>query len=89
LVSRTAPIGLASDFLSEDEWRILFVRFNPTARIPKYPPSLREIAVWIAQLGGLLARKRDGRPGITHIWRGLTKLADILVGMRFYGKIYG
>lgn len=89
LVSRTAPNGLASDFLSEDEWRILFARFNPTARIPMHPPSLREITVWIAQLGGFLARKRDGSPGITHIWRGLTKLADMVVGIRCYAKIYG
>jgi hypothetical protein len=88
-VSRTAPNGLASDFLLEGKWNILFARFDPTARSPTHPPSMREITVWIAQLGGFLARKRDGSPGIMHIWRGLTKLTDMVVGMRFYGKIYG
>jgi hypothetical protein len=69
MVSRTAPNGLATDFLSEDEWRILFVRFSPTARVPKHPPSLREVTVRIAQQGGFLAGKRDGSLGITLVLR--------------------
>ena len=89
LVSRTAPGELSSDFLTEGEWKVLFVRFNPASRIPKRPPSLRKITIWIAQLGGFLARKGDGSPGITHIWRGLAKLADMMIGMRIYGNIYG
>lgn len=89
LVSRTMPDGLTLDFLSEEEWQVLFVRYNPTSKIPKCPPSLRKVIMWIAQLGGFLARKGDGSPGITHIWRGLTKLADMMVGMRIYNHIYG
>jgi len=89
LVSRTVSDGLTLDFLSEEEWQVLFVRYNPTSKIPKRPPSLRKVIMWIAQLGGFLARKGDGSPGITHIWRGLTKLADMMVGMRIYGHIYG
>ena len=89
LVSRTVSDGQASDFLTEDEWKVLFVKFNPASRIPKRPPSLRKVTVWIAQLGGFLARKGDGCPGITHIWRGLAKLADMMVGMRIYGNICG
>ena len=45
--------------------------------------------MWRAQLGGFLARKGDGSPGITHIWRGLTKLAGMMVGMRIYRHIFG
>lgn len=89
LVSRTASGGLSSEFLSEDEWKVLFVRFNPAKKIPKRPPSLRKVTMWIAQLGGFLARKGDGSPGITHIWRGLKKLADMMEGMRIYGHICG
>lgn len=89
LVSRTVKDGLSSDFLTENEWKVLFVKFNPDSRIPKRSPSLRKITIWLAQLGGFLARKCDGSPGITHIWRGLTKLADMMVGMRIYGQIYG
>jgi len=32
---------------------------------------------WIAQLGGFLARKGDGEPGVQTIWRGLRRLEDI------------
>jgi hypothetical protein len=89
LVSRTASGGLPSEFLSEDEWKVLFVKFNPAKKIPKRPPSLRKVTMWIAQLGGFLARKGDGSPGITHIWRGLKKLADIMLGIKIYSHIYG
>ncbi|MCK5355709.1 MAG: IS4 family transposase, partial [Methyloprofundus sp.] len=89
LVSRTETGGLPSEFLTEDEWKILFVKFNPACKIPKRPPSLRKVTMWIAQLGGFLARRGDGSPGITHIWRGLKKLADMMVGIQIYGHIYG
>jgi hypothetical protein len=32
---------------------------------------------WIAQLGGFLARKGDGEPGVKTIWQGLRRLHDI------------
>jgi hypothetical protein len=48
-----------------------------------------KVTTWIAQLGGFLARKNDGYPGITHIWRGLQKLCDMVSGLYVYQKIYG
>ena len=32
---------------------------------------------WSAQLGGFLARKGDGEPGVKTLWRGLSRLDDI------------
>ncbi len=32
---------------------------------------------WIAQLGGFMGRKRDGKPGVKTIWQGLRRLHDI------------
>ena len=89
LVSRSSPDGPASEFLSKNEWKILFVTFNPRRKIPKKSPSLKKVTTWIAQLGGFLARKGDGSPGITHIWRGLKKLADMMIGAQLYGHICG
>ncbi|MCP4986395.1 MAG: hypothetical protein GY928_10135, partial [Colwellia sp.] len=43
----------------------------------------------IAQLGGFLARKGDGEPGVTHIWRGLKKLADMIEGAQLIRNICG
>ncbi len=49
---------------------------------PEKPPSLHEAAAMeaaamIAKLGGFLARKSDGEPGVKTIWRGLRRLHDI------------
>ena len=42
-------------------------------------------AGWIAQLGGFLARKSDGHPGATTIWRGLQRLNDIVRSWQAFG----
>ncbi|MBI2570344.1 MAG: hypothetical protein HYV63_25360 [Candidatus Schekmanbacteria bacterium] len=41
------------------------------------PLSRRDAVRMIARLGGFLARKRDGEPGMITLWRGLVRLADI------------
>lgn len=89
LVSRAPDKTSILQFLSDDEWKILFVKFNPTRKIPKHPPPLKDVTIWIARLGGFLARKGDGSPGITHIWRGLGKLSDLVAGFKLYDNICG
>ena len=37
---------------------------------PRKPPALRDTTRMLAQLGGFLARKGDGEPGVQNIWRG-------------------
>jgi transposase Tn5 family protein len=44
---------------------------------PVQPPSLQIAILYIARLGGFLARKGDGPPGVQTIWRGLGRLSDI------------
>ena len=89
LVSRIAPNIPALLFLNDFGWKILFAKFNPNKRIPKRPPTMKQITVWIAQLGGFLARKGDGEPGITHIWRGLKKLTNMIEGAQMFKNICG
>lgn len=89
LVSRTSPDLSSLIFLNEFEWKILFVKFNSNKKIPKCPPSMKQITIWIAQLGGFLARKGDGDPGVTHIWRGLKKLSDMIEGAKIIKDICG
>lgn len=89
MVSRTSSFTTVSELLEDDEWKILFAKFNPGIQIPTEPPKLKKVICWIAQLGGFLARKGDGSPGITHIWRGLQKLFDMVKGARIYGEICG
>ncbi len=89
LVSRTSPDISSLLFLNEFDWKILFVKFNPNKNIPKRPPTMKQITLWIAQLGGFLARKGDGEPGVTHIWCGLKKLANMIEGAQLFKNIYG
>lgn len=44
------------------------------------PPTLAQAVNWIARLGGFLGRKGDGSPGVKVLWRGLSRLHDIVVG---------
>jgi len=89
LVARIAPDASSLLFLNDFDWKILFVKFNPNKKIPKRAPSMQLTITWLAQLGGFLARKGDADPGITHIWRGLRKLADMTEGARMLEKICG
>ena len=38
------------------------------------PPTLSELTVMVAKMGGYLARKSDPPPGAEYLWRGLEKL---------------
>lgn len=89
LISRSSPDTQVTELLSEEEWKVLYVTFNPINKIPKKPPSISKATTWIARLGGFLARANDGPPGITHVWRGLQKLCDMTSGLHVYRKIYG
>jgi len=72
-VARTQPDASCENWLTEDEWKILCRVANKTKILPEKPPTIHEAVVMIAKLGGFLARKSDGFPGVTVIWRGLTK----------------
>jgi hypothetical protein len=77
-VARTRPGESSELFLTEDEWKILYRVANRTKKIPEKAPTVYEAVVMIAKLGGFLARKSDGYPGVTVIWRGLTSFYTIL-----------
>jgi hypothetical protein len=89
LVTRTSSSTPISELLGDEEWKILFVKFNPGSKVPERSPPLKIAIIWVAKLGGFLGRKGDGSPGITYIWRGLQKLFDLLAGARLFGHICG
>lgn len=78
--ARRHPDVPCNQVLSKEEWLCLFRATHPSTALPEKPPSLREAVRWIAQLGGFLGRKPDGEPGVKTIWRGLRRLADIMIG---------
>lgn len=66
------------------EWRAAFCALHPGQAPPQDTPTLREAVRWVAMLGGFLARKGDGEPGVKVLWRGLDRLHDIIIGVLIY-----
>ncbi|RKU15351.1 transposase, partial [Candidatus Poribacteria bacterium] len=63
--------------LHDLEWKALYRITHKTQVLPEKIPSVSEVVIWIAKLGGFLARKSDGNPGVMVIWRGWQRLNDI------------
>jgi hypothetical protein len=75
--ARETPEVLCTEVFARHEWEALVCTLQGTMVPPAEPPTLREAVRMIAQLGGFLARKGDGEPGVKTLWRGLTRLEDI------------
>lgn len=72
---RTCPNLDATLFFDPDEIRgayLLTKKKPPNNR----PPRLNEVLRLIATLGGFLARKGDGEPGVKTIWLGMQRVMD-------------
>lgn len=76
--ARQTPDAPCTVALQQGEWQALFAFIHRTQRIPADPPSLHQAVRWIAQLGGFLGRKGDGEPGVKVLWRGWSRLQDII-----------
>ena len=83
--ARQTPEGLASDWLSSEEWRALWCYQHERPCPPRRSPPLRQAVRWIAQLGGFLARRSDGEPGPIVVWRGLRELQAITAAWKRFG----
>ncbi|AEN73897.1 transposase Tn5 [Rhodothermus marinus SG0.5JP17-172] len=77
LLARHAPEAPCTLVLAAHEWRALYAFHHRTQQVPARPPTVGQVVLWIAQLGGFLARKNDGPPGVTVLWRGWQRLSDI------------
>jgi len=82
-VARARPNESCEMCFPEDEWKVLYRVANKTKELPEKAPTIYEAVVMIAKLGGFLARKSDGFPGVTVMWRGLTSFYTILDAAQF------
>jgi hypothetical protein len=80
LVARTDPTLPCSQFLSDQEWMVLSIKSQGKGNPPKEAPRIADALVWIAKLGGYLARKNDGPPGTLVLWSGWKRLMDLTEG---------
>jgi Transposase Tn5 dimerisation domain len=77
-LARTCPELHAALLFERDEGRAAFILKEP----PETPPSLNEVLHLVARLGGFLARKGYGEPGVKTIWLGLQRVMDSAAGIR-------
>ena len=80
LIARTDPNIPCTGLLADHEWKVLFLKVNNNRKLPKKTPAIGVVVIWIAKLGGFLARKGDGEPGTITLWRGWKRLADLTEG---------
>lgn len=80
-LGRQLPDLPAELFFEHIEWQAAFIlnRKKP----PPNPPLLNTVVRLIAQLGGFLARKHDGDPGVKTIWLGLREINTFVRGVRY------
>lgn len=86
-VNRASPDNDCESVLTRSEWHALWVMKNRRAiklkKISPYPPqkspTVYEALRWLAGLGGFLARKSDGEPGMITIWRGWLELTSATI----------
>jgi hypothetical protein len=80
LIARTNPSMPCPEFLSEQEWTVLAIKSTRHGSPPTSPPTIADALIWIARLGGYLARKGDSSPGTLVLWRGWKRLTDLADG---------
>jgi len=78
MIGREVPELPASVLFEEQEWKALHAYTYRTKIPPEKEPTLGELTLLIAKLGGFLARKGDGPPGELSLWYGFLRLADIV-----------
>lgn len=86
MLGRAMPDAAPTTALTATEIALLDKLIRDTGSRKCTPGTLACSLIKLARLGGYLARARDAPPGITTIWRGLTRLTDITLGAEIVTK---
>ena len=73
----------------QNSTNIYWTNWCPTNLPGIQQAPLAHYIVKLAQLGGYLARAHDPPPGNTVIWRGLSRLTDIELGIMIGAQLVG
>lgn len=90
--SRETPNVSCEAILTSEQWQTLYMLKHKKNMLPEKPPTLQEATKWIAQMGGYLARKSDGPPGLKTVWLGYevllqaVALYEIIIGKKNLGN---
>lgn len=75
-LGRATPDVPCTVAFDDDQWKAILV-FKTRKTPTEQPPTLAQLILLIAQLGGFLGRNADGKPGTENMWRGLQRMDDI------------
>lgn len=85
-LGRILPDLPASAVFEQTEWQAAWLLAEKPP--PRKMPTLREVIRRIAMLGGFLARKGDGEPGVKTLWQGYTRLSSFVRGVEQMRSIH-
>jgi hypothetical protein len=80
--ARQQPEASCEAAFEPAEWQVLHRAVAPEQPLPTRAPGLAQAVRQLACLGGFLARRHDGEPGVKVLWRGLRRLRDLVEGHR-------
>ena len=89
MMNRTAPGARPGLVFTALEIRILDRVVQDTPNADHRKRTLSRYLIKLAQLGGYLARSSDPPPGNMVIWRGLSRLVDIELGVTIGAQLVG
>lgn len=88
MLNRTNPAAPPNEAFTELD-QFLLDELLPDKSLNPANPSLAHYIAKLARLGGYLARSHDPPPGNTVIWRGLSRLTDIELGIMIGAQLVG
>ena len=77
MLARSVPEAPCSVLVAPEAWPALYCAIPRVSQPPPEPPSLAQVVPWMAQLGGLVGRRRRDHPGPAVLWRGVQPLSDL------------
>ena len=89
MLSRSDPQSSPGVALTEEECQILDHLVKPKQGANADQNTVSTYLTKVACLGGYLARRKDPPPGNKVMWRGICRLADLMLGAELGRKIVG
>jgi hypothetical protein len=86
MTSRSFPDAPCKLLFTDTEWKAIYL-MKQKKKPPSKAPTLREVTRMLAQLGGFLARKGDGEPGVKNVWRGYRNLQNYIEALELSRKL--
>ena len=80
MLNRSDPQAAPGLVLTAEERLVLDRAVKAKSAVEANPNTLSAYLTKMAQLGGYLARRRDPPPGNLVMWRGMHRLADLMLG---------